>query len=119
MSKKSLTLLEIIISVVILALVAAGTANLFFASKRWLQHSGLRMSGAELTKYFLEPLQTQVRQDEWGTNCLGTGNCLPQNKTIGNRYYQVNYTVTPLANITGTQTSLSKVKIGINWEEEP
>ncbi|MFA5411308.1 MAG: prepilin-type N-terminal cleavage/methylation domain-containing protein [Candidatus Omnitrophota bacterium] len=70
MNKKSFTLLEILLSVLIFALVIAGMANLFVTGKRWISHSRFRMTGSELGKVFLDPLQKEVRQDEWSNNCL-------------------------------------------------
>jgi Tfp pilus assembly protein PilV len=45
MNKKALTLFEIIVSVVILALAVTGLANVFVAGKRYIQHSRSRMTG--------------------------------------------------------------------------
>jgi Tfp pilus assembly protein PilV len=70
-NKKALTLFEIIVSVVILALVITGLANVFVAGKRYIKYSRLRMSGGEIGKRFLDHLQAYVRQDTWSTNPLG------------------------------------------------
>lgn len=117
MNKKSLTLLEILIATVILALVVGGLANVFMVGKKYILHSRSRMSAGELAKTFLDPLQMQVREDQWSTNCLGTGtpaNCPDQ--TVGitqglDRDYTAKYTVTPNSPIT----NLSKVRIDITW----
>jgi len=119
MHKKGFTLLEIIVSMVILVLTVVGLANLFISGKRWLLHTRSRMSAGELGKYFLDPLQMQVNQTTWNTNCLGTGsaaNCPDQN--IGqaqglDRDYTASYTVTPNYPIT----NLSKVIVNITWTE--
>lgn len=61
-----LTLLEIIISIVILSLIVSGLTALFVSGKRYILHARSRMSGGELGKLFLDPLQMAVRQDTWG-----------------------------------------------------
>ena len=120
MHKKGLTLLEILVAMLILALVMTGMVNLFITGKKWILHARSRMTGGALGKSFLDPLQMQVRQDQWGNNCLSTGteaNCPDQ--TAGeaqglDRDYTAHYTVTPSFPIT----NLNKVKVAISWTEE-
>jgi Tfp pilus assembly protein PilV len=78
-NKKALTLFEILVSVVILALVITGLANVFVAGKRYIKYSRLRMGGGEIGKRFLDPLQTYVRQNDWNTstNRLGVVQAWP------------------------------------------
>jgi len=113
--------MEIIISVVILAMVMTGLANIFVGSKRWLLHARLRMAGGELGRHFLEPLQMQVRQDQWGSNCLSS------NPTSG---CDLNSWIDPYGNITYLPTysinslnspndRLRKVKLTLSWSEPP
>lgn len=74
-NKKALTLLEILVSALILALVMTGLANIFLTGKRYILRSRARMTGGELGKLFLDPLQMAVRQDTWNQsgNFLNTG----------------------------------------------
>ncbi len=65
MKRKGLSLLEILVASLILTLALAGLLNIFVAGKRWVLHNRLRMTGGELGKYFLDPLQQQVKQSEW------------------------------------------------------
>lgn len=67
-----LTLMEVVISTIILAVILAGMAGLFTSSRKWLTYSRSKMAGAELSRVFLSPLHMQVRQDTWGevTNAL-------------------------------------------------
>lgn len=120
MPKKGFTLLEIIVSLVILSLTVAGLANIFVSGKKWLLHARSRMTAGELGKYFLDPLQMQVRQDTWSSTCLGTGtpaNCPDQ--TIGQAQgLDRNYTASYTANPNSPITNLSKVKVNITWTEE-
>jgi prepilin-type N-terminal cleavage/methylation domain-containing protein len=118
MKRKGLTLMEIIVSVVILALVVTGLINIFIAGRRHILHTRLRMTATELGRYFLDPLQMQVRQDTWNdlANCLGTGNC--PNQTAGpaeglDRNFTANYT----ANVSYLGTNLTKIRANITWNE--
>jgi Tfp pilus assembly protein PilV len=77
---RGLTLMEIIVATVILALAVGGLVNLFITGKRYAIHNRSRMSGGELGRVFLEPLQMYVRQDTWDK----TGNAL---KVEANNYY--------------------------------
>jgi prepilin-type N-terminal cleavage/methylation domain-containing protein len=72
MKKKAVTrlragfsLIEVIVSVILIALTLLGLSNLFLASKAHIQYSRARMTGGELGRVFLDPLQMQVRQDNW------------------------------------------------------
>lgn len=118
MHKKALTLIEILVSVVILALVITGMANLFVSGKRWLLHSRSRMTGAELGKLFVEPLQMDVRQDTWNTSCVAnTSNCPPASVNTTQTLDKINYTATyNSSNVTGVPT-LRRVQVTINWTE--
>ncbi len=75
MKRKALTLIEIIVATVILAITTTGLANLYIAGKRWIYHSRSRISGGELGKLFIDPLQEFVREDTWGQagNALNIG----------------------------------------------
>ena len=113
MKKKGLSLLEILVATMLFALVMTGLASVFLAGKRHLLRSRSKITTAEVIKSSLEPLQMQVRQDQWTSpgNCLGTGNC-PGQTWIGESnitYSLVNtWTIIP-------GTALRKVKTTVNW----
>ncbi len=109
MNKKALTLLEIIISAVILALVITGLVNVFVAAKGLIQHSRFRMSAGEVGKKFVDPLQAYVRQDTWSSNPLGTKN-VPDST---NGVYTAKYTVTDHP----SDSDIKKVKAIVSWTE--
>lgn len=109
-----LTLLEILVSTLILALVMTGLANIFVAGKRHILRSRSRMTGGELGKYFLEPLQMDVRQDQWGSNCLSNGTNCPDSQEINGITYTPNYTRTSNFPIT----NINKVKVDITWPRQ-
>lgn len=114
--RSSLTLLEIIISMIILALVTAGLVNLFLAAKRHSLHSRSRITGGELGRHFLDPLQSQVRQDSWSTTCLGTGNCSSVLTTLSGIEYNANYQITDVSFGNDT-TTLRRARVILNWNE--
>ncbi|MDO8662298.1 MAG: hypothetical protein Q7K98_03655 [Candidatus Omnitrophota bacterium] len=113
MNKKALSLLEIIISTVILSLVITGLVNVFVAGKQYIQHSRLRMAGGEIGKFFLDPLQQYVRQDTWDASCFGTNkviaNC-PNVPSTSNPYTTA-YSISDLS----ADTNIKKVKVTITW----
>ena len=114
-----MSLTELLVAAVILALAMAGVANIFIAGKRYVLHSRSRMAGGEIGKAFLEPLQMQVDQSNWGTNCLGACNCsgLQVSKTIGNITYTPQYTVTPVNTLE--PNGLKRVQVTVTWNENP
>jgi prepilin-type N-terminal cleavage/methylation domain-containing protein len=112
MRNKGLTLVEVLISTVLLALIMSGLANIFVAGKRHIMHSRYRMTSGELGSFDLEPLQAQVRQDQWASNCLGTGAGCAGTTDVDNMTYASNYSITPV-----TGTDLRRVVVTINWTE--
>ncbi len=139
MNKKGFTLIEIIVGAVILALVMAGLASVFLASKKYIVHSQSRMSGGELGKVFLDYLQMHVRQDTWdnvATNALSvtTAPNVPRycDAPSGNPQQpgcptQAQRTLDPSisvytarydidANVSGAP-NLRRVKVTISWTE--
>lgn len=120
MNKKAFTLLEIIVSTIILALVIGGLANVFVVAKRRIVYSRSKMQTAELGRLFLDPLQSQVRQDEWGANCLTGRDCSAesQTQTLDNIPYTPTYeTSALLVDAQNPQGRLRKVKVTISWDE--
>jgi Tfp pilus assembly protein PilV len=115
MDKKALTLLEIIISTVILAIVMTGLVNVFVASKKLIQHSRYRMNAGEIGKKFFDPLQAYVREDGWNASCFGTNqviaNC--ENVTTSIPPYNATYSISNLS----VDTNIKKVTANITWTE--
>jgi hypothetical protein len=71
--------MEIIVAMTILAVVMVGLANISLTGKRHILHTRARMTATELGKVFLDPLQMDVRYDQWGGNCLSRE---PYNSTL-------------------------------------
>jgi prepilin-type N-terminal cleavage/methylation domain-containing protein len=110
------SLIEILISMLILSLIMGGFANLFLSTKRNILHIRSRTVAGELDRYFLDRLQMDVRQDEWGSNCLSSDgtdtNCDTTAETIDNMGYTPQYE----KSLVDT-TTLRKVKLTITWTE--
>lgn len=109
-NKKALSLVEVLVSVMILALIMGGMANVFMTGKRFIFHSRARMAGGELGKFFLDPLQMDVRGDTWGNNCLSAATGCPLAQTLSGIIYTPVY---EFSNVAGT--SLRRVKVTISW----
>lgn len=124
-----MTLIEILISTVVLALVFLGVLALFVSGRKYLQGNQLRMDAAELGKTVIDPLQMQVRQwrrdssDQWVADWDQESNQLKISHRISANYSQ------PATGITYTATSdvyqvpndsagiLRGVKTKITWNE--
>ena len=109
------TLMEVIVASMLIAITLTGLAHLFVIGKRYILHSRSRMASGELSKVFLDPLQMNVRQDQWGNNCLSsspTAGC-PGPQTIDNIPYTPTYTI----NDVGGGTNLRRVRLTIGWTE--
>jgi len=114
---RGISLLEIVIAMVILALVLVGLVNVFVMSKGYIAHSRSRISAGELGKQFLDPLQAYVDQSTWeeaGGNNLSRDHNFTGSKTIVN-----NIEFTPQYNVTAgpAGTELRKVTVNITWNE--
>lgn len=124
MNKKAITLIEIVVSTVILALVMLGLSNLFVAGRRYIVHSRARMTGGELGKLFLDYLQMSVREDTWavagnalqqGTRaCAAQPNCpAPAERTLNGIAYDAQYTI----NGDNPINNINRVRVDITWRE--
>lgn len=124
MNNKSFSLIEIIVATILLALTLVSLTNLFVVGKRYILHSRSRMSGGELGKYFLDPLQNYVRQEDWidTDNDYDSNNRLrinpsprtdPTPTTINAIPYTPTYTVSIPPGSPDNQ--MRSVTVQINW----
>ena len=121
MDKKNnsgISMVEIIVSMVILALVMVGLVNVFVVGKTYTRGTGLRVSGGELGRFLLDPLQSDVREDQWFNTSsqynLSIGTHTPAPQTINNVTYAYSYNVT---DVPFGSTTVRKVVMRINWTE--
>ena len=63
-NRKALTILEILISSVILAITVAGLTGIFVSGKKYIHHARMRMSGGGLGAAFIDPSQVAVSQGQ-------------------------------------------------------
>ena len=133
MPKKGMTLLEIIVSCILLAICVAGMMRVFVSGKQWLIHFQYRSQGGELGKMFLDPLQMSVRQDEWNNsssdyqNTTVYGTSIPNYLTINpqpsalpitldNNTYSPTYTISVPPSAPNNQ--MRKAVVNITWPVE-
>ncbi len=120
-NNKGLTLLEILVAVLILALVIGGLGNIFTSSKLQVIHTRSLMLAAELARYFLDPLQADVRNDTWGSSWLSTSGVYTGETfvTTQNTPGAFNYSYNSSYNITNNApiSNLTKVVLDITWNE--
>lgn len=76
MKKKALSLLEVIIATIILTLTFAGLAGVFVSGKNYLVHSRARLSTGEFGKFFLDPVNLDVKHNDWNPATLDFTNRL-------------------------------------------
>ena len=101
----------------ILALVTTGLAYVFLAGKRQMLHTRSKIQAAELGRLFLAPLQMDVRQDQWGSNCLSSSTGCPATPANDVTIDGIRYKPTAVVSQNFSGTTLSKVKLTITWDE--
>jgi type II secretory pathway pseudopilin PulG len=112
---QGITFIELIVSVVILGVTLAGLLNLFGSAKRWIEVSQSRMTMGEVAKSVLDPLQMQIREDQWsvGANCLSAGACSTPPLSVQNKLYNATYAISLNAPIP----YVHRVTATITWNE--
>ena len=118
---KGMSLLEVIISTVLLAFIVAGLVNLFVFGKRYILHNRAKMTGGMLGSVFLDNFPQQfVRMDTWydATNCLGPNSTCSNIATRGkadglDRDYTATYTI----DTASLPSNLHRVTVNLKWNE--
>lgn len=111
--RRGFTLLEVLVSALLLSLVMLGLMNVFTGSKRYLLGSRWRITAGELGRYFLEPLSLNVSQNTWATGWLGAGGNYSSSITLDGINYSAEYNITPNFNLT----NVSKVRLNVTWND--
>tara|TARA_Y100000031_G_C8015592_1_gene290117 strand:+ start:43 stop:390 length:348 start_codon:yes stop_codon:yes gene_type:complete len=112
--KKSLTLIEIIVGAVILALVFGGLVASFVAVRRYVNRADIRLAASNLGRGVLDSLYSHVHAN-WDTD----GDLIPGDHagaldtTIDGRRYTGNYIS---ANVTGFD--YRQVTVNVNYPTE-
>lgn len=109
--------MEILVSLMVLSLVFLGLLNLFISGRKYIQHSQSRITAIELGKLFMDPLQMEVRQNDWD----GSGNYLTVGRIIPfdpQTKASVTYSATSDPVTAVGTTTLRRVKTTITWNEK-
>ena len=113
MKKKALSLMEVLVSIIIMGLVFIGMANIFVTGKRYVLHSRYRATGGELGRVFVDPLQMQVNETQWTSNCLSDNSrCTSTSQFVDIMNYAANYATSDV-----TSTSLRRAIVNLTWNE--
>ncbi len=131
MVKKGLTLLEVLVSVIVMALLATGLFEVLISAKKLTIHARSRVAAVQMSKNLLDYLQVHVRADTWNTSasalnttdttvlryCDSDGShtqqtgCLPEaDRTLDTIIYNANYTIIP-------EFNLRRVTLRVTWNE--
>ncbi len=108
------TLVEIIVSMVVFALIVIGLSSVFISASKLIVHNRERMTSAQLGKFFLDPLQADVRYDTWdqSSNELRVGSRSGAGQTINNRNFSEAHVVSIVSG-----TDLRRAVSTISWTE--
>ena len=125
MKKKGLSLLEILVATILFALVISGLANIFVAAKRYTQHNRAFVTAAELSRYYLEPLNAQVQTSkyflsggnwEWNPDTLGAWTDVSSSTTFTPTYMPI--TAIDLgSNPFARDSEVYRIALRIQWNE--
>jgi prepilin-type N-terminal cleavage/methylation domain-containing protein len=121
MSKsKGFSLVEVMVASVLFSLIMLGLASVFVSAGKQITHTRERMTSAQLAKFFLDPLQFDVRQDTWGTasNGLTLGSGTGTTQSVNNRNFSESHTVTAVGASESEGSNLRRVVSKISWSEE-
>lgn len=117
---RAFTLMEALVSTVLISLVLVGLGSVFLGGKKWMGHRRYQVTAAQIAKVFLGPLQMDVRQDNWGTatNCLSSGgeNCSSygSHAPIDGITYSGGYVISSPPVDGG---NLRRVQLTVSWNE--
>jgi prepilin-type N-terminal cleavage/methylation domain-containing protein len=117
---RAFTLMECLVSMVLISLVLVGLGSVFLGGKKWMGHRRYQVTAAQIAKVFLDPLQMDVRQDNWGTatNCLSSigENCSSygSHAPIDGITYSAGYVISSPPVDGG---NLRRVQLTVSWNE--
>ncbi len=128
-SRRSFTLFEVVVATLIFSLAMAGLIGIFVAGTRNVLHFRERMTGSEMGKLFIDPIQLYVRQDTWdaSTNALtlGTTYCnssgsnqnpacpsVSTQRSVNGVSYDAQYDVSSISGM-----GARRVKTKVSWSE--
>lgn len=112
---RGISLVEILVATVIFGVSMVGLMSVFVSGKRNLLHARERAVSVQLAKFFIDPLQMDVKQENWGQ----AGNIFTAGGTAGpeiinNTSFSATYAVTDVVS-----SDLKRVITTITWTEPP
>ncbi|MCF7887963.1 MAG: hypothetical protein K9L76_01645 [Candidatus Omnitrophica bacterium] len=117
-TKKAVSLLEILISVVLLTLVVGGLTSVFLTVRRYIRHAKERSTATDLAYSYSRTLHQDVRADSWDTGCLSNGTVRslplpgdPRWNDIDNINYEDLNTKYEVSNVAGQDYRQVKITI--------
>jgi Tfp pilus assembly protein PilV len=108
------SLLEILVSLLILAVVITGIMSVFISSQRYIIRSRHRLQAANIARQILEDLYREVRQDTWDTGELRGNYSKSGSITLPGEPITYNWNFT-VSNVTGY--SYRRVTVNVSWNE--
>lgn len=127
--------MEILVASILFSMVIVGMLSAFVSGHKQVVHVRERMVSSQLGKLFLDPLQSDVRQDTWSSAvtanglAVGTSYCdgvgghtqnhvcpsTAAQRVINNRTFTATYVTADV----GSGTTLRRVTTTITWNEPP
>ncbi|MCF7874155.1 MAG: prepilin-type N-terminal cleavage/methylation domain-containing protein [Candidatus Omnitrophica bacterium] len=80
-NKKAISLLEVLVAAIVLALVAGGLISTFLTVRKYIRHAKERSTATALSYSHVKTLYEDVRADSWNTGSLSNG--LNQSLPVG------------------------------------
>lgn len=118
MDRRGMTLLEVIISMLILSTVTIGIANVFIASKRHIGINRSKIVAAELGRYYMDVLQLNVTQDDWRLSSNNLTQTLGVYQFNDIRNQNMNYTIKRRVDYPFEPgMNIHRVNLTIAWNE--
>ncbi|MBU4252770.1 MAG: type II secretion system GspH family protein [Candidatus Omnitrophica bacterium] len=109
--KNGFSLVEILVASSVFSLVILGLVSVFIAAKGHVIHARERMVSAVIGKFFIDPLQMDVRQENWDTSIFVLGKS-PDTQIINNTEFTATYVIADVVD-----TDLHRVITTITWPD--
>jgi prepilin-type N-terminal cleavage/methylation domain-containing protein len=111
-----LTLLELLVSLLILSLVLTGLGNVFVVARSFMMHTRARTAAGQAGKFVLSPLQGAVSADTYDMAGLKPGVSTGETVTVDGINFNSSLNI---SNVTSLPAGglLRKVDVNISWHE--
>ena len=122
-NRAGFTIMEVIISSLLLTIIVAGSFGVFVASEGKIRYIGRKLQAANFVRKKFEDLKDAVRQDEWDESSydLGLKGWTDWENLSGEFYSkwggQRRYKVEAVTEFGGEDTTYRKVTVQVQWNE--